>query len=109
YTLSLHDALPILTSKRLGIPLVDIAAIEPIGNKLHYRDAAGRLRAIQRIYNRAIADELISRHIHLPFDLSRPWEVEWAGHPNWYFLISKYSIPWLARTGQFPVVPPAVF
>src|SRR6185437_91275 len=98
-----------LTSKRLGIPLVDIAAIEPIGNKLHYRDAAGRLRAIQRIYNCAIADELISRQIHLPFDLSRPWEVEWAGHPNWYFLISKFSIPWLARTGQFPVVPPAVF
>jgi hypothetical protein len=98
-----------LTSKRLGIPLVDIAAIEPIGDKLHYRDAAGRLRPIQRIYNRAIADELISRHIHLPFDLGRSWEVEWAGHPNWYFLISKFSLPWLARTAQFPVVPPAVF
>jgi len=23
--------------------------------------------------------------------------VEWAGHPNWYFLISKFSIPWLSR------------
>jgi hypothetical protein len=36
--------------------------------------------------------------------------VEWAGHPNWYFLISKFSIPWLSRphAGR-AVVPPAVF
>lgn len=98
-----------LTSQRLGIPLVDITSIEPVGNKLHYRDASGNLKPIHRIYNRAIADELIARNIRLSFDLSSPWEVEWAGHPNWYFLISKFSIPWLARTGQFPVVPPAVF
>jgi hypothetical protein len=98
-----------LTSKRLGIPLVDITSIEAVGDRLHYRDAVGRLRPIHRIYNRAIADELIARDIRLPFDLGRPWQVEWAGHPNWYFLISKFSIPWLARSGQFPVVPPAVF
>jgi hypothetical protein len=36
--------------------------------------------------------------------------VDWAGHPNWYFLISKFSIPWLSRPpGAHPVVPPAVF
>jgi hypothetical protein len=98
-----------LTSQRLGIPLVDITSIEAVGDKLHYRDAGGRLRPIHRIYNRAIADELIARNIRLPFDLASPWEVEWAGHPNWYFLISKFSIPWLSRTGRFPVVPPAVF
>ena len=97
------------TSQHLGIPLVDIASIEPVGNKLHYRDAAGRLRPIHRIYNRAIADELIARDIHLPFDLQAQWDVEWAGHPNWYFLISKFSIPWLSCTGHFPVVPPAAF
>ena len=98
-----------LTSQRLGIPVVDIASLEPVGNKLHYRDAAGQPTPIHRIYNRAIADELIARNIRLPFDLSHPWEVEWAGHPNWYFLISKFSIPWLSRAGRFPVVPPAVF
>ena len=98
-----------LTAQRLGIPIVDIASIQPVGNKLHYRDAAGRLRPIHRIYNRAIADELIARNIRLPFDLTALWQVEWAGHPNWYFLISKYSIPWLARAGRFPVVPHAVF
>jgi hypothetical protein len=41
--------------------------------------------------------------------LTHPWDVEWAGHPNWYFLISKFSIPWLSRPpGSHPVVPPAV-
>lgn len=98
-----------VTSQRMGIAVVDIAALEPVGDKLHYRDTYGRLTPIHRIYNRAIADELIARDIHLPFDLSHPWEVEWAGHPNWYFLISKFSIPWLSRSGRFPVVPPAAF
>lgn len=98
-----------VTSRRLGIPIVDIAQIEPAGNKLHYRDAKGRLVPIDRIYNRAIADELIAKNVHLQFDFGPAWDVEWAGHPNWYFLISKFSIPWLSRSKRFPVVPPAVF
>jgi hypothetical protein len=98
-----------VTARKLGIAIVDISQIEPIGNKLHYRKGR-QLVPIDRIYNRAIADELIARNIQLPFDLTRAWQVEWAGHPNWYFLISKFSIPWLSRPpGQFPVVPPAVF
>ena len=53
---------------------------------------------------------MIARRIQLPFDLTHDWDVEWAGHPNWYFLISKFSIPWLSRPpGAHPVVPPAVF
>jgi hypothetical protein len=95
--------------------VVDIRSLEAIEDKLHYRDAAGRLIPIHRIYNRAIADELIARNIKLRIDLSHPWDVEWAGHPNWYFLISKFSIPWLARSisgeqsASRSVVPPAVF
>jgi hypothetical protein len=99
-----------VTAKGLGIAVVDICSLVPLGRKLHYRNATGRLVPIDRIYNRAIADELIARKIQLPFDLTREWEVEWAGHPNWYFLISKFSIPWLSRPpGHHPVVPPAVF
>ncbi|HEY2467731.1 MAG TPA: hypothetical protein VGI45_07805 [Terracidiphilus sp.] len=98
-----------VTSQRLGIPTVDIAQIEATGKKLNYRDETGRLIPIDRIYNRAIADELIARNVRLLFGLGRPWDVEWAGHPNWYFLISKFSIPWLSRSKQFSVVPPAVF
>ena len=98
-----------VTARELGIAVVDIAGLVPVGNRLHYRDEAGTLVAIKRIYNRAIADELISKRVKLPFDLAKPWDVEWAGHPNWYFLISKFSIPWLCRERRNEVVPPAVF
>lgn len=94
-----------VTARRLGIAVVDIRALQPSRDRLYYRNPAGRLIPIHRIYNRAIADELIAKRIQLPFDLERPWNVEWAGHPNWYFLISKFSIPWLSS----PIVPPAVF
>jgi hypothetical protein len=105
----------LLTAKGLGIAVVDIASVTPIGDKLHYRDGAGRLVPIHRIYNRAIADEMMAREVKLQFDLTHAWDVEWAGHPNWYFLISKYSVPWLSlppregETENDPVVPPAVF
>lgn len=101
----------LITSKQLGITVIDIATIEPKGKKLHYRDKLGRLIPIHRIYNRAIADEMIARKIQLRFDLTKDWDVEWAGHPNWYFLISKYSVPWLSASDgpESALVPPAVF
>jgi hypothetical protein len=98
----------LLTSRRLGIEVVDIATLVPIGNKLHYRNTAGKLIPIHRIYNRAIADEIVARKVELPFDLTAAWDVEWAGHPNWYFLISKFAVPWLSAADK-SVVPPAAF
>jgi len=98
-----------VTAQRFGISIVDIGAVEPVGNNLFYRNEGGRLIPIHRIYNRAIADELIARGVKPGFDLSRSWDVEWAGHPNWYFLISKYSLPFLSDSGRFPAVPPAAF
>jgi len=50
---------------------------------------------IERIYNRAIVDELVRRQIEPNFDFRDDLDVEWAGHPNWYFRISKFSIPFL--------------
>ena len=70
----------LVTARRLGIAVVDIAILEPEGKTLHYRDQTGRRIPIRRIYNRAIADELAARGVKLPFDLTRPWDVEWAGH-----------------------------
>ncbi|MBV9438222.1 MAG: hypothetical protein JOZ44_19335, partial [Acidobacteria bacterium] len=45
--------------------------------------------------NRMIVDEIVRKGISLPFDLRDDLDVEWAGHPNWYFRISKFSIPFL--------------
>ncbi|AXC09831.1 hypothetical protein ACPOL_0454 [Acidisarcina polymorpha] len=98
-----------LTADRLGISIVDISElvkIEQAGGppKLFRRDGH-RLVPVHRIYNRAIVDELVRRNIQLPFDYREPIDVEWAGHPNWYFHISKFSLPFL----HHPAVPPAVF
>jgi hypothetical protein len=46
-------------------------------------------------------DELERKKIALPFDLTEPLDVEWAGHPNWYYRVSKFSIPFL----KHPCVP----
>ncbi len=89
---------------RLGIRTVDIAKLKREGRKLFYRDGT-RDVPIERIYNRAIVDELERKGIALPFDYRDDLDVEWAGHPNWYFRISKFAIPWL----QHPAVPPAIF
>jgi hypothetical protein len=89
---------------KLGIATVDITSLIKHGNRLFYlRD--GREIPIHRIYNRAIVDELERRNIQLPFDYRDELDVEWAGHPNWYFRISKFSLPYL----DHPSVPKAVF
>jgi len=89
---------------KLGIATVDITKLHKQGNRLFYQ-RAGRDIPIHRIYNRAIVDELQRKNIQLPFDYRDPLNVEWAGHPNWYFRISKFSLPFL----DHPSVPKAVF
>ncbi|MGI4758242.1 MAG: hypothetical protein ACRYGF_15515 [Janthinobacterium lividum] len=89
---------------RLGIRTVDITAVRQQGRKLLY-EKDGVWTPIERIYNRAIADEMIRKAVKPGFDLRADLDVEWAGHPNWYFKISKFSLPFL----QHSYVPPAVF
>jgi hypothetical protein len=88
------------SERRWGVRAVDIRALVQQGRVLLYpRD--GRLVPIRRIYNRTIVDELQRRGERAPFDWRADLDVEWAGHPNWYFRISKFSLPWLAH----PSVP----
>jgi hypothetical protein len=84
----------LITQQDLGIPIVDILKLKKRGTRLFYENA-GREVPVQRIYNRCIVDELERKGIELPFDLTQPLDVEWAGHPNWYYRISKFSIPYL--------------
>jgi hypothetical protein len=78
----------------LGVRTVDIEAIRKQGRQLYYDRNGGRV-PIERIYNRAIVDELERKNVKLNFDWRDELDVEWAGHPNWYFRISKFSIPFL--------------
>ncbi len=84
----------LLTEQLLGIRTVCITKIRKQGRRLFYEEN-GKQVPIERIYNRTIVDELERKGIQLPFDFRDDLEVEWAGHPNWYFRISKYSIPYL--------------
>jgi hypothetical protein len=84
----------LLTEKMLGVRTVDITAIKKHGSQLYYERNGGRV-PIRRIYNRAIVDELQRKEVKLGFDWRDDLDVEWAGHPNWYFRISKFSIPYL--------------
>jgi hypothetical protein len=84
----------LLTQRDLGIAIVDILKLKKHGKCLFY-EKEGREIPVRRIYNRCIMDELERKGINLPFDLTQPLDVEWAGHPNWYYRISKFSIPYL--------------
>ena len=90
----------LLTEKLLGIRTVCITKIRKQGRRLLYEEG-GKQVPIERIYNRTIVDELERKGVTLPFDFRDELDVEWAGHPNWYFRISKYSIPYL----KHPSVP----
>jgi len=102
----------LLTEKLLRIRTVCITKIRKDGRRLFY-EAGGKLIPIERIYNRTIVDELERKGVALPFDFRDELDVEWAGHPNWYFRISKYSIPYLKHASvprtwfldQLPSVP----
>ncbi len=93
-----------VTEKAWGVRAVDAAAVRREGRQLFY-DRDGRLTRIRRIYNRVIPDELDRKGVELAFDYRDDLDVEWAGHPAWYFRISKFSIPWL----QHRVVPKTWF
>jgi hypothetical protein len=84
----------LLTEKMLGVRPVDIVDIKKEGSRL-YHERGGKRVPIRRIYNRTIVDELERKAIKLNFDWRDELDVEWAGHPNWYFRISKFSIPYL--------------
>jgi hypothetical protein len=102
----------LLTEKLLGIRTVCITKVIKDGQRLFYEEAGQRV-PIERIYNRTIVDELERKGVTLPFDFRDDLDVEWAGHPNWYFRISKYSIPYLKHRSvprtwfldQLPEVP----
>ena len=96
----------LLTKDALGIEPVCISELEAEGNFLYYKKEGKRIR-IKRIYNRIIFDELHAQRASLGeiVDLTQPFDVEWIPHPNWFYRISKYSLPFI----RHPYVPETVF
>ncbi len=84
----------VVTEQMWGVRAIDVSEVHREGRRLYYR-RDGKATQIARIYNRVIPDELERKRIQLPFGYGDDLEVEWAGHPAWYFRISKFSIPFL--------------
>lgn len=79
----------LLTRRMLGIQIACVTDVKKRGRKLYFNNLE-----IKRIYNRVIVDELVRKNIQTDFQFCDDLEVEWAGHPNWFFRLSKFSLPW---------------
>lgn len=94
-----------LTEKYIGVAAVSLTDIKKDGRQLFY-EKDGRLIRIKRIYNRLIFDDLQNfPGLQTEFHLTDDVDVEWIGHPNWFFRISKYTLPLL----KSPYVPPSYY
>jgi len=90
------------TETFLGIRPVCVTKIKERGRRLFY-DSHGRDVRIERIYNRVIFDELSHRSdLNLQFRFQDDLDVRWVDHPNWYYRISKHSLPFLKTEHTSP-------
>ncbi len=96
------------TAAFTGVTIVCITDVIKEGAILFYKNNAGEKIEIKRIYNRIIFDELDQ----MPADIKdagrilfENLNVEWAGHPNWFYRISKFTMPLL----QHPNIPASYY
>lgn len=91
----------LVTKQHLGIEPVHLGDLIIRGRKLFYKKNGVEV-PVHRIYNRVIFDELLGRpELETDFHLTEDVDVEWAGHPNWFYYISKYTMPFL-RSDAIP-------
>ena len=84
----------------LGVKPLCVTKVLKRGKQLFY-GSGGREVRIERIFNRVIFDELLRKNPPMKFSFFDDLDVEWAGHPNWYYRISKHTLPYL----KGPFVP----
>ncbi len=93
------------TEKVLGIKTVCLTKLIAEGNNLFYNNNGVRT-AVKRIYNRLIFDDLQKQEdLGKVVDLTKDFNVEWVPHPNWFYRISKFTLPFIKNE----YVPPTYF
>ena len=93
------------TEDLLGIKTVCLTKLIGEGNQLFYEKDAKKI-LIKKIYNRLIFDDLHQqKNLGKIIDISHPWNVEWIPHPNWFYRISKFTLPLIDN----PYVPPTFY
>jgi hypothetical protein len=95
------------TQDYLGIKPVCLTDLIKEGKKLYYMNE-GKKTQVKRIYNRIIFDDLQQQPPEVQEKgkiLFEELEVVWVPHPNWFYKISKYTIPFI----RHPYVPQTFF
>jgi hypothetical protein len=88
------------TEAKLGIKILCISKLIKRGKELFYLDDKSKEVKVLKIYNRIIFDELFQRDdLKREFDFLDEVDIIWIGHPNWFYRISKYTMPLLK--GEF--------
>lgn len=96
------------TQTYTGVTPVCLTQLYKQGRRLFYNNEAGNPVPVTRIYNRLIFDELEQQtpDIRSKGDLLKEdLEVEWIPHPDWFYRVSKYTLPFL----QHPNIPATSF
>lgn len=85
-----------VTAKHLGIKILALSEIRKEGNQLFYEENGQKIQ-LKRIYNRLIFDEIADDEniFKNSFDPREELDIEWITHPNWFYRISKYTMPFL--------------
>lgn len=85
-----------VTAKHLGIQILALEEIKKEGKQLFY-EKNGQKVQLKRIYNRLIFDEIgeNTQVFEQGFDPREELDIEWITHPNWFYRISKYTMPFL--------------
>jgi len=85
-----------ITADLLGIKILSLTDIFKEGDQLFYRENGVNVR-LKRIYNRLIFDEVADDPEIFKdcFDPRAVLDVEWVTHPNWFYRVSKYTMPFL--------------
>lgn len=96
----------VATRELLGIETVCLTALRKAGRTLYY-EKNGHKQEIRRIYNRVIFDDLQQNYpdLRTEFHFSDDVDVTWIAHPNWFFRVSKFTLPLL----HSPFVPPSYY
>lgn len=92
------------TQQLLGITILCISQVFAEGSYLYYYKDERKIR-IKRIFNRVIFDDLEQQPITPGFDIKGDYEVKWIPHPNWFYRISKFTLPFL----HHPYIPETYF
>lgn len=85
-----------------GIDSVCLTALKKDGRSL-YREVGGERVPVRRIFNRVVFDEIEKKGAPMAFSWNDELDVSWCSHPNWYWPISKLTLPYL----DHPSVPRA--